>query len=181
MQPRYEVEREYAVRVLGTLTPEQQQQLLQGVELDDGRANVEKLSDGGGEGANHWYHVVLKEGRNREVRRLFEALGLTVSRLIRTRYGATAMPAQVKRGQSQELTAEEVSAVLVSAGMNAGNGGAPRHPQGGKFKARDGRNRGPGRDHAGPPPADRIDAAPPSDDADPDSSAADEVNGNTTQ
>ena len=75
MHPRYEVEREYAVRTMGLLTPEQQQQLLAGVELEDGPAKVESLKDGGGEGSNHWYHVVLKEGRNREVRRLFEALG----------------------------------------------------------------------------------------------------------
>ena len=94
MHPRYEVEREYAVRVMGLLTPEQQQSLLTGIELEDGPAKVEKLEDGGGEGANHWYRVVLKEGRNREVRRLFEALGLTVSRLIRTRYGTIAMPSR---------------------------------------------------------------------------------------
>jgi 23S rRNA pseudouridine2605 synthase len=117
MHPRYEVEREYAVRVLGTLTPEQEKSLLEGIELEDGRANVEKLADGGGEGANHWYHVVIKEGRNREVRRLFEALGLTVSRLIRTRYGTLAMPTRIKRGQTLELTPDEVGAVLVAAGM----------------------------------------------------------------
>ena len=131
MHPRYEVEREYAVRVLGTLTPEQQQALRDGVELEDGRANVEKITDGGGEGANHWYHVVVKEGRNREVRRLFEALGLTVSRLIRTRYGTIAMPSRLKRGQTLELTPEEVNAVLASAGMKAG-GAARRGAPGGK-------------------------------------------------
>jgi len=117
MHPRYEVEREYAVRVLGVLTPEQQQALLTGIELEDGPAKVEKLTDGGGEGTNHWYHIVLKEGRNREVRRLFEALGLTVSRLIRTRYGTVAMPPRVKRGQTLELTPEEVGPVLAAAGM----------------------------------------------------------------
>ncbi len=117
MHPSFEVEREYAVRVLGTLTPEQQQALLTGVTLEDGPAKVEKIDDGGGEGANHWYHVVLKEGRNREVRRLFEALGLTVSRLIRTRYGTVAMPSRVKRGQTLELEAHEVNAVLNVAGL----------------------------------------------------------------
>ena len=118
MHPRYEVEREYAVRLMGTLTPEQQQQLLSGITLEDGPAKVESIRAGEpGEGSNHWYHVVLKEGRNREVRRLFEALGLTVSRLIRTRFGPVAMPSRVKRGQTAELTAEEVSAVLASAGM----------------------------------------------------------------
>jgi 23S rRNA pseudouridine2605 synthase len=119
MHPRYEVEREYAVRVMGTLTPEHQQSLLSGIELDDGLAKVEKVADGGGEGANHWYHMVLREGRNREVRRLIEALGLTVSRLIRTRYGTIAMPSRLKRGQTLELTTEEVTGVLVAAGMRA--------------------------------------------------------------
>ena len=143
MHPRYEVEREYAVRVLGTLTPEQRQTLLQGIELEDGLANVEKLEDGGGEGANHWYHVVIKEGRNREVRRLFEALGLTVSRLIRTRYGTIAMPSRVKRGQTLELTPDEVGAVLIAAGMKtapAAQGSAP----GSTPQARGGRERSPG-------------------------------------
>ncbi len=117
MHPRYEIEREYAVRLMGTLTAEHQQALLTGITLEDGPAKVEKLAEGGGEGSNHWYHVVLKEGRNREVRRLFEALGLTVSRLIRTRYGPIAMPSRVKRAQTLELTPEEVGAVLMSAGM----------------------------------------------------------------
>jgi 23S rRNA pseudouridine2605 synthase len=136
MHPRYEVEREYAVRLMGTLTPEHQQSLLSGIELDDGPAKVEKIADGGGEGANHWYHLVLKEGRNREVRRMFEALGLTVSRLIRTRYGTIAMPSRVKRGQTLELTNEEVSVVLAAAGMRATGpmpqkqGNRDRSPQG---------------------------------------------------
>ena len=117
MHPRYEVEREYAVRVMGTLSDEQRQSLLNGIELDDGPAKVDRLEDGGGEGSNHWYKIVLKEGRNREVRRLFEALGLTVSRLIRTRYGTIAMPSRVKRGQTLELSPDEVTGVLTSAGM----------------------------------------------------------------
>ena len=145
MHPRYEVEREYAVRVLGTLTPEQQQSLLQGIQLEDGLANVEKLDDGGGEGANHWYHVVLKEGRNREVRRLFEALGLTVSRLIRTRYGTIAMPSRVKRGQTLELTPEEVGAVLVAAGMKAAEPGSQKSEPRGKLRGQ----RGGDRDRTG--------------------------------
>ncbi len=140
MHPRYEIEREYAVRTMGTLTPEQQQQLLAGVELEDGLAKVEKLEDGGGEGANHWYHVVLKEGRNREVRRLFEALGLTVSRLIRTRYGSVAMPSRVKRSQTLELTPEEVGAVLVAAGLKSGGQAPGRQPQDGRPQ---GKGKGP--------------------------------------
>ncbi|MEO8305268.1 MAG: pseudouridine synthase [Betaproteobacteria bacterium] len=126
MHPRYEVEREYAVRVMGLLTPEQEQSLLTGIELEDGPGKVEKIGDGGGEGSNHWYHIVIKEGRNREVRRLFEALGLTVSRLIRTRYGSVAMPSRVKRAQTLELTTEEVGAVLVAAGMKS-TGPAQQH------------------------------------------------------
>jgi len=159
MHPRYEIEREYAVRTMGTLTPEQQQQLLAGVELEDGLAKVEKLDDGGGEGANHWYHVVLKEGRNREVRRLVEALGLTVSRLIRTRYGSVAMPSRVKRGQTLELTPDEVGAVLVAAGMKSAGPTPGKQPQGGRPQGQGPRRheggprggpRGPGRESAPP-------------------------------
>jgi 23S rRNA pseudouridine2605 synthase len=144
MHPRYEVEREYAVRVMGTLTPEHQQSLLTGIELEDGPGKVEKIADGGGEGANHWYHLVLKEGRNREVRRLIEALGLTVSRLIRTRYGTIAMPSRLKRAQTLELTTEEVTVVLAAAGMRA-TGPMPQNP--GK---RDGERRPQGK---GPRPS----------------------------
>jgi len=184
MHPRYEVERQYAVRVFGTLTPEQQQSLLHGIELEDGRANVEKLDDGGGDGANHWYHVVIKEGRNREVRRLFEALGLTVSRLIRTRYGTVAMPSRVKRGQTLELTPEEVGAVLAAAGVTPEAGAAPRGPQGAKAKPRDGRHRGHGRDVAGGPPRaqpDHRDREWPPGDLPHEASEEDDVDGNTVQ
>ena len=148
MHPRYEVEREYAVRVMGTLTPEQQQQLLSGIELEDGPAKVEKLEDGGGEGANHWYHVVLKEGRNREVRRLIEALGLTVSRLIRTRYGTVAMPSRVKRGQTLELAPDEVGAVLAAAGLRP-TGNSPQK------QGQRGRPQGKGPRYQGQGPRDR--------------------------
>ena len=122
MHPRYEVEREYSVRVMGTLTPEQEKQLLEGVELEDGPAKVLALADGGGEGANHWYKIVLPEGRNKEVRRMFEALGLMVSRLIRTRYGVVNMPPQLKRGQMQELESEELDTLLKAVGMSFGEG-----------------------------------------------------------
>ena len=123
MHPRYEVEREYSVRVMGTLTPEQERQLLEGVELEDGPAKVLALADGGGEGANHWYKIVLPEGRNKEVRRMFETLGLMVSRLIRTRYGVVNMPPQLKRGQMQELQGEELDTLLKAVGMPFGEGG----------------------------------------------------------
>jgi len=150
MHPRYEIEREYAVRTLGTLTPEQRQQLLTGIELEDGPAKVEKLEDGGGEGSNHWCHVVIKEGRNREVRRLFEALGLAVSRLIRTRYGTVAMPSRVKRGQTLELTADEVTAVLVAAGMKPAATTPPKPGAPGKAPGPGGRPRGAGPQGKGP-------------------------------
>ena len=147
MHPRYEVEREYAVRIMGRLSDEQMQALTTGVQLDDGPARCEKVSDGGGDedGANHWYQVVLKEGRNREVRRLFEALGAMVSRLIRTRYGMIAMPSSLKRGQIVELEAADVDALVVSAGLRA-NGARPaqRH---------DVRGAGNGKGKKGPHPA----------------------------
>jgi len=131
MHPRYEVEREYTVRIMGRLTDEQAQALTTGVALDDGPARCEKVTDGGGDedGSNHWYHVVLKEGRNREVRRLFEAFGLMVSLLIRPRYGVLAMPTSLKRGNLQELEAADVGALVASAGLDApaAGGGAPRN------------------------------------------------------
>jgi 23S rRNA pseudouridine2605 synthase len=126
MHPRYEVEREYSVRVMGTLTPDQERQLLEGIELDDGPAKVLALADGGGEGANHWYKIVLPEGRNKEVRRMFDALGLMVSRLIRTRYGVVSMPPQLKRGQMIELEREELDALMKAAGMQDDDEGEDR-------------------------------------------------------
>ncbi|MBK6394182.1 MAG: rRNA pseudouridine synthase [Betaproteobacteria bacterium] len=140
MHPRYEVEREYAVRVMGRLSDEQIETLKRGVELEDGPAKCERVEDGGGDedASNHWYKVVVKEGRNREVRRLFEALGLTVSRLIRVRYGRVSMPPPLKRGDVLELEPQEVNALLKSAGLKAQGGGAPpaagQRPTGGKPK-----------------------------------------------
>ncbi len=124
MHPRYEIEREYAVRVMGELTEEHAAKLKAGVELDDGPARVLSIRDGGGEGANHWYHITLPEGRNREVRRMFEAVGLMVSRLLRTRYGPLTLPPQLKRGQQQELDAAQVKALLTVVGIKGGDAGA---------------------------------------------------------
>ncbi|HYG32659.1 MAG TPA: pseudouridine synthase, partial [Methylophilaceae bacterium] len=98
MHPRYEVEREYAVRIFGELTEGQMLQLTQGIELEDGPASFDAIQPQGGEGSNHWYQVVLREGRNREVRRLFEAFQLPVSRLIRVRFGPVNLPPRLKRG-----------------------------------------------------------------------------------
>ena len=112
MHPRFEIEREYAVRVMGRLQPEHVQLLLQGVELDDGVARCDRVELRGGEGANQWCHVVLKEGRNRVVRRLFEKLGFVVSRLMRVRYGPMELPSRVKRSQCYELTGDETQRLL---------------------------------------------------------------------
>ena len=119
MHPRYEVEREYAVRVMGELTEEHKEKLLAGVELEDGPARVLQLSEGGGEAANRWYHVMLPEGRNREVRRMFEAVGLMVSRLLRTRYGPLTLPPQLRRGQMEELDPAQVKALLGAVGLTS--------------------------------------------------------------
>lgn len=103
MHPRYEIEREYAVRVLGELTEEQMRNLLRGIRLDDGPARFLSIEPRGGGGANRWYQVVLKEGRNREVRRMFDAIGLTVSRLIRVRFGPFVLADSLHRGKWEEL------------------------------------------------------------------------------
>lgn len=112
MHPRFEVEREYAVRIIGELTSGQMKLLTTGVELKDGMANFTYLSDQGGEGTNHWYRVILKEGKNREVRRMFEAIGLTVSRLMRVRFGPVNLPPRIKRGQWIELDEKETKRLL---------------------------------------------------------------------
>ncbi|ALL64898.1 Ribosomal large subunit pseudouridine synthase B [Paraburkholderia caribensis MBA4] len=119
MHPRYSVEREYAVRVVGELAEGNRQKLLHGVELEDGPANFLRIRDGGGEGTNHWYHVALAEGRNREVRRMFEAVGLMVSRLIRTRHGPITLPRGLKRGRWEELEDNQVRSLLASVGLKA--------------------------------------------------------------
>ncbi|WP_237576080.1 23S rRNA pseudouridine(2605) synthase RluB [Mycetohabitans sp. B8] len=117
MHPRYQVEREYAVRVIGELAESARQKLLSGVELDDGPASFLRIQDGGGEGTNRWYHVALAEGRNREVRRMFEAVGLTVSRLIRTRHGPIVLPRGLKRGRWDELEDNQVRALMSAVGL----------------------------------------------------------------
>ncbi|MFZ1547390.1 MAG: pseudouridine synthase [Candidatus Nitrotoga sp.] len=113
MHPRFEVEREYAVRVQGSMTDEQMQQMVkEGITLEDGPVKFERLTDEGGEGYNHWYRLMLKEGRNRIVRRTFDALGLPISRLIRVRFGIVNLPPRLKRGELAELGTGEVSQIL---------------------------------------------------------------------
>lgn len=112
MHPKYELEREYAVRVYGQVTPEMIRDLTKGVMLEDGIAKFKKVDFRGGEGTNGWYHVVLSEGRNREVRRLWESQGLEVSRLIRVRYGKLHMPRSLDRGSFVELSPKEVETFL---------------------------------------------------------------------
>lgn len=114
MHPSSEVEREYAVRVIAELTEAQLAQLRRGVSLEDGVARFTSISRQGGEGTNRWYRVTLNEGRNREVRRLFETINVQVSRLMRVRYGSIRLPSRLRRGQSMEMKPSEVDALLSS-------------------------------------------------------------------
>jgi 23S rRNA pseudouridine2605 synthase len=160
MHPRYNIDREYAVRTLGELEEGMRQKLLAGVELEDGLASFTKIVDGGGEGVNRWYRVVIGEGRNREVRRMFEAVGLTVSRLIRTRYGAMTLPTGLKRGRWEELEENDVRNFMTAfgiekkggAGQGQGQGGQKQKPGGGKDRG------GVNQDRANGNRIDRADA-----------------------
>jgi 23S rRNA pseudouridine2605 synthase len=119
MHPSSQIEREYAVRVLGEVEPTLLEQLQTGVQLEDGVARFETIVDAGGSGANHWYHVVLKEGRNREVRRLWEAKGIVVSRLLRIRYGPIILRRGLPTGRWDELDSAAIETLLNSVGMTA--------------------------------------------------------------
>jgi 23S rRNA pseudouridine2605 synthase len=147
MHPRFGIEREYAVRVLGTLTDEQRARVLAGVPIEGQTAAFLSCEDGGGEGANHWYRVKIAEGRNREVRRLFDAVGLAVSRLIRIRYGTVVLPRGLKRGAAVDLSADDVKLLRVMTGLGEGRGGGAKQ-RGGEQReqkdqreGRDGRNK----------------------------------------
>ncbi len=144
MHPRFGLEREYAVRVLGALSSEEKQRLLDGVRLDDGMAHFGTIEEGGGEGSNCWYRVTISEGRNREVRRLFESVGHAVSRLIRIRYGAMVLPRGLKRGAWMELDERDIRALFQAAGGSAErparSSGNPKGP-GQEGGGRNGRNR----------------------------------------
>jgi 23S rRNA pseudouridine2605 synthase len=146
--PRYGFDREYAVRVLGELDDEARRKLTDGIELDDGLAKFSRLEHGGGDGANQWYHVVISEGRNREVRRMFEAVGLTVSRLIRVRYGPVHLPRGLGRGRFEELQGPVVQQWCTELGLSKGQAQKGGPPPG---KPGNGANRQPrGRRKGGP-------------------------------
>jgi 23S rRNA pseudouridine2605 synthase len=145
MHPRFGLEREYAVRVLGALTKEEKQALLDGVKLEDGVAQFGSIEDGGGEGSNCWYRVTISEGRNREVRRMLEAVGHAVSRLIRIRYGAMALPRGLKRGAWMELDDSDIRALSQAAG-------GARTSIRGEAGSQDGNASGPGGRPSGPAP-----------------------------
>ena len=154
MHPRFGLEREYAVRVLGALSQDEKSRLLEGVQLDDGVAAFGSIEEGGGEGSNCWYRVTISEGRNREVRRMFEAVGHAVSRLIRIRYGAMVLPRGLQRGAWMELDAQDIAALMRAAGAQwnppaAGREGTQRRGKpgqgNGRAQAPRGRASAPGR------------------------------------
>ncbi|VTY33857.1 Ribosomal large subunit pseudouridine synthase B [Xylophilus ampelinus] len=146
MHPRFGLEREYAVRVLGALSNEEKQRLIDGVRLDDGVAQFGTIEDGGGEGSNQWYRVTISEGRNREVRRLFEAVGHAVSRLIRIRYGAMVLPRGLRRGAWLELDERDIRALTHAAGADMP---APRQREDGPGPGRGASDRGKKRRRGG--------------------------------
>jgi 23S rRNA pseudouridine2605 synthase len=117
MHPSSNIEREYMVRVMGKVEMDMLHRMVEGVMLEDGMARFTDITDAGGEGINHWFYVVIMEGRNREVRRLWESQGLTVSRLKRVRYGEVFIPSKVKQGQWVELTNPEIKSLYRMAGL----------------------------------------------------------------
>ncbi|MDR0702721.1 MAG: pseudouridine synthase [Azoarcus sp.] len=131
MHPRHGIDREYAVRLLGELSGEQIRSLTDGIALEDGPARFESLRREGGEGVNHWYRITLSEGRNREIRRMFEAIGLTVSRLMRVRYGPIELPPRLKRGMWMELPETEACRL---AGMPVPKGKNPERERAPKMR-----------------------------------------------
>ncbi len=115
MHPKFALEREYAVRVRGQVHEDLIKNLLKGVQLDDGEAKFKRIEFKGGEGSNTWYHVTLTEGRNREVRRLWQSQGIEVSRLIRIRYGTITLPRFLTRGNFHELSPKDIEGLMIKA------------------------------------------------------------------
>jgi 23S rRNA pseudouridine2605 synthase len=170
MHPRFGVEREYAVRVLGSLSSEQRARLLDGVDIEGQKAAFKSIEDGGGEGINRWYRVVITEGRNREVRKLFDKVGLAVSRLIRIRYGTVVLPRGLKRGVWVELEDQDVRTIRALAHpdqparvvpTDGPRGGRPQKGRGQDRPDRGGEPRGNDRGgRGGEPRAERDPQAP---------------------
>ncbi len=140
MHPSNEIEREYAVRILGEIPEGALERLRAGVELEDGPARFERLAEAGGEGANRWFHVTLKEGRNREVRRMWEAVGVQVSRLIRIRFATITLPRGLHPGRARQATVDESRSLLAAAGVEPRPEPSTRPPA-----ARQRRGQGPAR------------------------------------
>jgi 23S rRNA pseudouridine2605 synthase len=132
MHPSFEVEREYAVRIHGEVTPDMMQTLRKGVMLEDGEAKFENIIDAGGEGTNHWYHVMLKEGKNREVRRLWEAVGVEVSRLQRVRYENFTLPKWLKPGKVRLFEDDSIRTLYQRLDLNYPEIANRRHSARGK-------------------------------------------------
>ncbi len=149
MHPRFGIEREYAVRVLGTLTDESRARLLAGVPIEGQTAAFLSIDDGGGEGVNHWYRVKIAEGRNREVRRLFDAVGLAVSRLIRIRYGTVVLPRGLKRGAAVDLSPDDVKLLRFMTGLGEGRGNTGSNNKSRRGEQRDQRDGRDGRSQPG--------------------------------
>lgn len=128
MHPSREIERQYAVRIHGQVTPEIVERLIAGIELEDGPARFEEVLDAGGSASNQWFHVLLREGRNREVRRLWEAAGCEVSRLKRVRFGSVVLGARPMPGQWRELADDEVAELMRLAGLLPAPSAPSRRP-----------------------------------------------------
>ena len=128
MHPSSVIDREYLVRIQGTVDDEMKERLLEGVLLEDGVARFTDIVEGAGESRNRWFYCVVMEGRNREVRRLWESQGVKVSRLKRVRYGNIFIPSHVRVGQWMELTEKEIYDLCLTAGFDKGSLGKPTPP-----------------------------------------------------
>lgn len=144
MHPSSNIEREYMVRVMGDVDEAMLKRMTDGVMLEDGMARFTDIQDGGGDGINRWFYVVLMEGRNREVRRLWESQGLTVSRLKRVRYGEVFIPSKVKQGQWVELESKEVKSLYRMADLPVKEMRRGSHKEREVMERQFGKRKGPG-------------------------------------